>query len=717
MQDDENTQKPQPGPIEVGVILNGVYSVESWIADGGMGSIFKGRNIHIGDPVAIKSILPEHARDDMILRLFQREAQVLGRLAHPAIVRYLMFAIDPNLQQPYLAMEFVKGISLAARLKQAPLALDEAHQVAIRVASGLQAAHSVGIIHRDLSPDNILLENGDVGSAKIIDFGIARAAAEAIPAGTILGGQFAGRFLYASPEQLGLYDADVTPRSDIYSLALVLAAMLRGDPLDMGGSHAEVIEKRMRLPDLSSIDEAMRPVLRAMLQPNAKERPADMAAVIRLLEESSLPAGTILAPRERPQAHANDATVVSQLGGLGGSSSGPAALSNALHALKSAGTGAGSDAGQSDTPPASLPQFQPVPSVSDADAGQGDGRPDISGEAAPDTGGEKPADTARETVSAEPPASRPKAGASAASRPSAKRPAAASWRSAMPAALLGLLAVAVMAAGIGFVMHPEWFGMDRTADRIETVERITSGNTGNGRPPPDSPAVDTADDQIRATTPATEAEPSFDAASATKFIADFASGPCHFARLAALADQRPRIEALGNDKDAVLRLQSAFATKFGIVPEFVFRPVVSEQCNSLSFLSRVRERGGTMSDITLGKERVQPGDSTEIRLKGQTGKTTYLLYVANDGRVYNISSLLTWAGTDASGTLTSRPSQSASPMPQLLLSIEASTPIDLVEQMNGLVLAKGFFDELTAIDGRTQAITGAGLAYLTIGGG
>ena len=139
----------------------------------------------------------------------------------------------------------------------------------------MQAAHEHGIVHRDISPDNIILPNSDVTRAKIIDFGIARTAQH----GTVIAGGFAGKFSYVSPEQLGLFGGDVTGKSDIYSLGLVLVQALTGKPLDMGGSQVEIIEKRRKVPDLGAIDMRFRPLLEQMLQPDPAQRPDSMAAV------------------------------------------------------------------------------------------------------------------------------------------------------------------------------------------------------------------------------------------------------------------------------------------------------------------------------------------------------------------------------------------------------------------------------------------------------
>ena len=240
--------------LDPGVQLNDTYEIDERIASGGMGEVYRGHNIQTGEPVAIKTILPELADQEAIFALFKKEATVLGRLHHDTIVRYYSFSRDPRLGRPYLAMEFVDGVSLADRMKAQPLTPDEVRKLFTGVADGLALAHGAGVIHRDLSPDNIILRDGDVGRPKLIDFGIARSAN--IGEGTLIGGGFAGKFNFVSPEQLGIHSREVDARSDIYSLGLVIAASLRGQPIDMGGSHVEVIEKRTKVPDLSDIDES-----------------------------------------------------------------------------------------------------------------------------------------------------------------------------------------------------------------------------------------------------------------------------------------------------------------------------------------------------------------------------------------------------------------------------------------------------------------------------
>jgi len=243
-----------PYRVPAGTQLNGIYEIDSVIGYGGMGEVYKAHEIQTGSPVAIKMLLPSMAANDAAIALFRKEASALHYLMHDAIVRYFVFTVEPILRRPYLAMEFVDGRSLSDIFEEGPLKYDEFLQLTRRVASGLQAAHQRGIIHRDVSPDNIIVPEGQLSLAKIIDFGIARSTI--VGDATVIGGGFAGKHNYVSPEQIGLFGGDVTAKSDMYSLGLVLFQALTGRKLDMGGSQFDLVEKRRKLPDLSGVSLA-----------------------------------------------------------------------------------------------------------------------------------------------------------------------------------------------------------------------------------------------------------------------------------------------------------------------------------------------------------------------------------------------------------------------------------------------------------------------------
>lgn len=258
--------------VPPGTRLNGIYEIDSLIGVGGMGEVYKSHEIQTGTTVAVKMLVPEMAENEAALALFRKEASAIHYLVHDAIVRYFVFTVEPVLQRPYLAMEFVDGRSLAEIFEEGPLTFEALLRLMRRVASGLNVAHQRGIIHRDVSPDNIIVPQGDVARAKIIDFGIARSTE--IGDATIIGAGFAGKHNYVSPEQIGLFGGDVAAKSDVYSLGLVLFQALTGQKLDMGGSQFQLVEKRRRVPDLGGVDARIRPLLNEMLQPDPNDRPS-----------------------------------------------------------------------------------------------------------------------------------------------------------------------------------------------------------------------------------------------------------------------------------------------------------------------------------------------------------------------------------------------------------------------------------------------------------
>jgi hypothetical protein len=266
----------------VGAHLNEMFEVTRFLAQGGMGEVYEGRNLQSDERVAIKVILPRFAADEQFFALFKREAGALARLGHDALVKYRTLAFDRALGAHYLVTEFVPGPNLEDVLDGTPAPSARASAFLERMAGGLAAAHAVGVLHRDLSPDNILLPEGALERAKIIDFGLAK---DTTPdAKSVVGDSFAGKLGYAAPEVFGKYGRALGPWTDVYSLALVVGALAKGRPIDMGsGSIVDALEARETVPDLEGVDAALRPVLAAMLEPDPARRLADMPAVLAAL--------------------------------------------------------------------------------------------------------------------------------------------------------------------------------------------------------------------------------------------------------------------------------------------------------------------------------------------------------------------------------------------------------------------------------------------------
>src|SRR5215470_2494272 len=268
----------QASTIAPGQLLGHTYRIEAMLARGGMGEVYRARHAELNTEHAIKIILPELAGNTRIVDLFRREASVLRTIRHDAIVAYDGVFRDEN-GRLYLVMEFVDGPSLSKLIKEGAFRPAQVRELRDRLADGLAAAHEKGVIHRDLSPDNVILPGGELSKAKIIDFGISKMADP--EAKTIVGDDFAGKYSYVSPEQVGLYGGKVDPRSDIYSLGLVLAAAAGGEALDMGSSPITVVEARRAVPKLDRIPAELRAELTGLLQPDPADRPQSMRELIR----------------------------------------------------------------------------------------------------------------------------------------------------------------------------------------------------------------------------------------------------------------------------------------------------------------------------------------------------------------------------------------------------------------------------------------------------
>jgi serine/threonine protein kinase len=201
----------------------GRYEVERLIGSGGMGVVFKGFDTELNRPVAIKVLAPYLAGSGPARQRFAREARAAAAVVHDHVVP--IHNVETEREMPFLVMKFISGESLQARIdRQGPLEVCEILRIAMQVAAGLAAAHQQGLVHRDIKPPNILLEQG-LERALITDFGLARAVDDASLTHT---GLNAGTPQYMSPEQISGQSIDF--RSDLFSLGSVVYAMCTGRP-------------------------------------------------------------------------------------------------------------------------------------------------------------------------------------------------------------------------------------------------------------------------------------------------------------------------------------------------------------------------------------------------------------------------------------------------------------------------------------------------------
>lgn len=262
----------------------GRYEIESVIGSGGMGVVLRGFDTELHRPVAIKVLAPHLAGSGAARARFAREAQAVAAIAHEHVLP--VHNVESSGKLPYLVMPFIAGSSLQVRLdRQGPLAIKDVVRIALQTAQGLSAAHAQGIVHRDVKPANILLEE-DVDRVRITDFGLARAADDASVTRT---GILAGTPQYMSPEQTR--GEPIDPRSDLFSLGSVMYAMCTGRPPFRAETTMGVLRRisddapRPPREVNSDVPEWLETIILRLLAKPPGDRYASAAEVAGLLEQ------------------------------------------------------------------------------------------------------------------------------------------------------------------------------------------------------------------------------------------------------------------------------------------------------------------------------------------------------------------------------------------------------------------------------------------------
>jgi len=255
------------GLLKPGAVLNSTYKIEALVGEGGTGEVYRAVNTASQRTVAIKILKAQFSQDPKFIDLMRRE--LLHNVSDDAVVRYydLLRTAEDQGGLYFLVMDFIDGPSVADLMRDGPVSVDKLMILARRVTQGLAACHGASIFHRDISPDNIILRDGDPAQATLIDFGIAKDVRP--DAKTVVGGGFAGKYEYAAPEQL---DGIADSRSDIYSFGMTLLAAARGESPKLGTSFLEIVKAKHTPVDIEGVGEPLRTLLDAMIRPAPDDR-------------------------------------------------------------------------------------------------------------------------------------------------------------------------------------------------------------------------------------------------------------------------------------------------------------------------------------------------------------------------------------------------------------------------------------------------------------
>ena len=274
-----------PGPSLVGRLLDGRYRLDSVIARGGMATVYLAIDTRLDRIVAVKVMHRNLADDPQFVERFTREAKAAAKVAGPEVVAVHDTGTDPETGLAYLVMEHIRGQNLRQLLLSiGPLSPSRAVAVMEPVLRALASAHAVGMVHRDVKPENVLL--GDDGRVKVADFGLARAAESTNITQTT--SHLMGSVAYLAPEQVEKGTADA--RSDVYAAGVLLWELLTGTPPHSGETAISVAHKHVYedVPPPSTAVEGVPPNLDALVvratRRDAGSRPVDAGEFLRELQ-------------------------------------------------------------------------------------------------------------------------------------------------------------------------------------------------------------------------------------------------------------------------------------------------------------------------------------------------------------------------------------------------------------------------------------------------
>jgi serine/threonine-protein kinase len=275
---------PSSADLRPGATFDERYRIISVLGTGGMGVVYKARDLDLDDVVAIKTLHPAALMDSEQLERLKSELKLARRITHPNVLRTFDFGEYNG--SPYISMEYVRGMTLRQLIAQAGrVPYTAALRIARQLCAGLRAAHEVGVLHRDIKPENLILEAS--GNAKLMDFGIARPIRRSEP-GQTEAGMFVGTPHYSAPEQLA--GEEVDHRVDIYACGVLMCEMFSGVLPYSGSTTVELYVAQLQgpptLPSASwpEIPAKLEAIILRCIALDREQRFADLDALIAELE-------------------------------------------------------------------------------------------------------------------------------------------------------------------------------------------------------------------------------------------------------------------------------------------------------------------------------------------------------------------------------------------------------------------------------------------------
>ena len=285
----------------VGTCLMGKYDIIDVIGHGGMGVVYKGRQVLMDRTVAIKMLQSQHIADSMSVKRFHQEGKAASKMNHPHVITVYDFGVTPTSGQPFIVMDYLLGTDLSQIIKdEGQLGVERSLKILAQSTDALDHAHRMGVIHRDLKPSNIMLIDyeDEKDYVKVVDFGVAKLISAGGEQQRLTQmGEVCGSPVYMSPEQCQGLELD--SRSDIYSMGIVIYETLTGRLPILGKTMVETMSKHITeppprftevRPDLY-IPERLEAVVFKALAKNREDRHQSMAELTRDLETAIPRAG------------------------------------------------------------------------------------------------------------------------------------------------------------------------------------------------------------------------------------------------------------------------------------------------------------------------------------------------------------------------------------------------------------------------------------------